>query len=148
MGKRSREKGAQFERLICQLVRACDPLADVRRGKQSHLADEPDVVIAAGAGWLPRLWLECHHGAVSIGSKLLQAERDCGDRGVPVVIWRRTGSRAINATLRFGDLVVLGWTGGTYGELRGCHVLVTLEAGELLAIAREATPYWSAKEAA
>lgn len=145
MGKLSRSKGNAFERLICQLVRATDPTADVRRGKQSHLADEPDVVITAGAGWLPRLWLECHHGAVSTESKLLQAEHDCGAH-VPVVIWRRTGSRAINATLRFVDLVILA--GGDCGDdAYGRAVLVTLDAGELLAIARETEQRW-AQEAA
>ncbi len=115
-GRRSRDKGTSFERLVANAIRAHAPSAVVRRGKQSHLADEGDVVVEIDGHPLARLWIECNHSSKeSIATKLAQAEADCAkwdrwvndQRMVPVVVWRRTGSPSVNVTCRFAALVAL-----------------------------------------
>lgn len=103
-----RNKGAAFERLICKMLREAWPDCEVRRGKQSHKADEPDVVVTAPTAddLRGRLWIECQHAnAATPAKKWMQAERDMlaarpqGKNPHPVVIWRATGSRTISVTI-------------------------------------------------
>lgn len=149
MGKKSRTKGNAFERLVCGLVRAADPDAVVRRGKQSHLADEPDVVVVEGRGLLPRLWIECHHGKTSPAIKLAQAvsDVDAYERGsgselsrIPVVISRKTGERYLKATIHLDDLaIVCGFVPEDHVMKNGYTLgfeLATVDAVRLLELAR------------
>ena len=107
-GRLSRTKGASFERRVCQLLRARLPNATIRRGKQSHLADEPDVVIAGGGEPWDHLWLElCDGRHPDARLKLLQAEDDCEDRGIPIAVTHKLGAKKIQATLRYCDLETL-----------------------------------------
>jgi hypothetical protein len=101
-----RTKGHTFERLIANAYRKRWPDAVVRRSQQSHKAHEPDVVVED----VP-LWTECNHATnANPMAKLLQAERDTADVTEtiwPVVVWRKTGSRTINATMRMRTLAAL-----------------------------------------
>jgi hypothetical protein len=103
-GAGRRAKGHSFERLIANAYRKRWPDAVVRRSQQSHKAHEPDVVVED----VP-LWTECNHATnANPMAKLLQAERDTADVTEtiwPVVVWRKTGSRTINATMRYGTLM-------------------------------------------
>ncbi len=137
VGRRSRNKGAAFERLVVNMIKGAWPDVDVRRGKQSHLADEPDVVVTA-ADVRGDLWIECQHAnAPSPASKMDQARRDSeraddtplSETRVPVVVWRRTGARAILATT---SLTILVWL--IHGDMRAGagDVLVTVDLADLL----------------
>ncbi len=103
-GAGRRNKGHSFERLIATAYRKRWPDRVVRRSIQSHQAFEPDVVVEG----VP-LWTECQHATnASPLVKLAQAERDV--RSVtepiyPVVVWRKTGGRTINVTMRLGSML-------------------------------------------
>ena len=106
-GKGARDKGAAFERLIVRQLKeafADQPWAEgIRRGKQSHTADECDVV------GVPGLWLELQHAdRVTPLAKLEQAigdeHRAGGHRRLCAAITRRTGAISIRVTMRLGDL--------------------------------------------
>lgn len=138
MGKTERNRGNAFERLICNVVRSLDPYALVRRGKQSHLADEPDVVIAAGMGRLNTLWIECHHGKTPAHAKLIQAEHDAlySTRGTywsPVVIWRKPRERVVYATMRLGVLDRV--RDHTTHSVNGNAFIVTMPMADFFAMA-------------
>lgn len=145
VGRKSRNKGAAFERLVVNTIKKAWPDVEVRRGKQSHYADEPDVVVRMLTETdnicdrRDTLWIECQHAnAPSPAKKMEQARRDAGagapHRGpassVPVVVWRRTGSREVQATLTCEDA---GWL--LLGHMRtgqGRDVLVTVDLADLL----------------
>lgn len=98
-----RNKGAAFERLVCKLLREAWPDCEVRRGKQSHKADEPDVVVIPSEpwNWRARLWIECQHATrATPAEKMEQARRDSsGTDCWPIVVWRATGSRSISVSM-------------------------------------------------
>ncbi len=104
MGKHQRDKGKGFEQLVADAYRQAWPTATVRRSLQAHRAYEPDVVIEAhplGS----RFWTECQHAdAPTPLVKLAQAERDiaaCNRTNyLPLVVWRKSGSRTVNVTTR------------------------------------------------
>lgn len=108
-GKRAREIGKEFERLIARKVRMFfageDWVEKVRRSDQTHRAHLSDVT-----GW-PGIWCECEHAAGSNPlKKLEQAEADLrkkGGEGIPVAVVREKGSRSITATLRLENLLRL-----------------------------------------
>jgi hypothetical protein len=113
MGKKSRDKGAAFERLIVNTIAAAFPDAKVFRTMQADRAHQSDVHVAAGPSVLPRLWIECHHGKESISAKLQQAVGDAAAAGrtdaIPIVVWRRTRALDVNVTLHLRQLVHLRW---------------------------------------
>lgn len=116
MSKLSRTKGGAFERKIARELREAMPRATVRRSQQAHRAYEPDVVIEGNAPSIAlRLWLELTDSrAPSPLDKLAQAERDAAGYvwppgPLPIVVWHRTGARAVQVTARLGTLCeVLG----------------------------------------
>lgn len=108
-----RTKGHSFERRIARDYRKVfDPPDRVRRGRQTHRADEPDVVVNHAP-----LWTECGHGAVMNPlAKLKQAEKEAriaGRIGVTgraehlVVAVTRRNRAAIRATMRLETLMRL-----------------------------------------
>lgn len=123
MSAHSRDKGRAFEQLIVRAFKKRWPDRVIRRGKQSHHADEPDVVIEGSS-----LWIETFHSSVTSPlKKLAQAERDIARGGVhwwPVVVWRKTGGRTIQATMRVIALVAT--TGGEFWG-GGNDLVVTLD---------------------
>lgn len=105
-GAARRLKGIRFEQLVATAYRTRWPSHVVRRSEQSHKAFEPDVVVEG----IP-LWTECQHATTSTPlRKLEQAEDDCTPMHYPVVVWRRTGARAVNATMALTTLL------STYGQ--------------------------------
>jgi hypothetical protein len=105
MGKHSRDKGRSFEQLVATAYRRQWKEATVRRALQAHRAFEPDVVVeghALGA----RFWTECQHAdSPEPLVKLAQAERDINRLNtnvvrLPLVVWRRSGSRTVQLTTR------------------------------------------------
>lgn len=111
LGKRSRRKGHDFERLIVRKIKErfsdCSWASGVRRSDQSHRAALSDVT-----GW-PGVWVECQTAASpNPAAKLRQALHDVGAAGdigqsVIVAVTRRKGSPVIEATLRLADLFYL-----------------------------------------
>jgi hypothetical protein len=103
-----RRKGHSFERWVADAYRARFDGYTVRRSQQSGGAYEPDVVVEGLS-----LWTECQHANEPTPLlKLAQAERDASAAGgfrLPVVVWKRSGSRVVNVTLRLWTLV---WTLG------------------------------------
>ena len=103
MGKSQRVKGATFERLIASKMRDAFPGTSWRRSRQSDGAAYSDVHCYEGPKKLRRLWLEANHSnAPRPAVKMAQAMRDIGrldDQDYhPVVVWRKTGCKAINCT--------------------------------------------------
>jgi hypothetical protein len=137
MGKTSRTKGRAFEQLVANMCRAAFPGRTVRRGKQSHLADEPDVVVEG----VP-LWIECQHAdRATPAKKMEQAVKDSYAQfhklpPIPVVVWRRTGSREVLATIRLGDLSIVA-----LNNLSDHYLLATVSAAEFF---MEAACRWPA----
>lgn len=121
-GAGRRKKGHDFERLVANRYRERWPDRVVRRGNQSHKAFEPDVVIEGST-----LWSECQCAAKPTPlAKLAQAERDCPEQPI-VVVWRKTGAKTINATMRLGTLLELNGMGHM---LRAADQVVTLDFDE------------------
>lgn len=92
LGRRSKTKGADFERLIAKRFQAV--YADAKRGiGQARSAKEVSDV--DGTPW----WVECKHRKdVSVPAALRQARKD-GDGRPVVVVWRQSAKHAIHATL-------------------------------------------------
>lgn len=118
MGKHSRTKGRSFEQLVANAYRKRWPLdCTVRRSLQSDRAYEPDVVVE-GHHLGCRFWTECNHADDPQPLvKLAQAERDLAvasktwsPKGgyLPLVVWRKSGSRVIHVTTRMWVLQELG----------------------------------------
>lgn len=110
-GAHSRTKGHTFERLVADAYRKAWPTAQVRRSLQAHQPFEPDVVVEGLEAAHPAqlLWTECQHAdAPTPNGKLAQAERDLAAlslppghrRRLPVVVWRKSGSKTVNMTTR------------------------------------------------
>jgi hypothetical protein len=118
-GRMSREKGRRFECLVRNLINGVYPDAQVFRTLQADRAHQGDVHVASGPGMLPLLWIECHHGKTAIAAKLAQARGDIVEarRGgaIAVVVWRRTGSPDVNASLGLRDLVTVRMSMGRVG---------------------------------
>lgn len=102
MGRMSRDKGSRFERFVAQRLRQAFPsyFDAIRRGKQSHRADEDDVT------GLPGIWNECQDAVDPdpVG-KLQQAINDAPAGCLPVAITHKTRARGVKATVRASDLV-------------------------------------------
>jgi hypothetical protein len=126
-----RNKGAAFERLVCELLREAWPDCKVRRGKQSHLADEPDVVVTAPTtgDWRGNLWIECQHASrATPAAKMSQAQHDSAGTGMwPIVVWRATGGRSVSVSM----LVDVGIDGEIQSQVHG-DTLATLSLAEWL----------------
>lgn len=116
-----RRKGHDFERVVADVYRKTWKTATVRRSLQAHQPFEPDVVVE---GHLigERLWTECQcSNDPTPMVKLLQAERDVAalsiktgnhDRRLPIVVWKRSGTRAAQVTTRMWVIRELGCFGG------------------------------------
>lgn len=147
MGKKSREKGAVFERLIVRVMTKALG-AQARRTQQAHRPFEPDVGVEGPElpDWLTGLWVECQHAnAARPAKKLAQAERDAqaaqaragGALRLPVVVWRQTGERSIWATLRVGTLDRLRGARKLRAEAElGDEILATVDLDDLLSAIR------------
>jgi len=118
--------------------------AQVRRSLQAHRPYEPDVVIEGDdvPGLARALWTEafCSNGAneATVAEKLLQAERDAAKAQkvkptqfyrLPVVVWRRSGTRAPNVTIRLGSLLFII---GEECTPERAHLSLTLSLKEFL----------------
>lgn len=134
MGLKSRRKGAAFERLIARQFREWFPqyAHHVRRGKQSHLADECDVP------GLPGIWSELEDAVdPSPLAKLDQAIGDAPPGDIPVAITHKTRARRIKATLRLSDLVRV-WL--LASESPSVHAPVTVDLDDWLYLLKHALP--------
>lgn len=115
MGRMQRVKGATFERLVANKMRAAFPGTEWKRALQSDGAWNSDVHCYAGHGILRTLWLECNHSNnPPVEAKLEQAENDServeatqGAPWRPIVVWRKTGSPVINVSTRLWVLLNL-----------------------------------------
>ncbi len=147
-GATSRTKGHDHERAIATAYRAAWPHATVRRGEQTQLAWEPDVVVL-GDPLLDRLWTECQLSRQPAPhAKLAQAERDilvlvnrklCDvHHRLPLVVWRRHGHAPVHVTTRVWVLGELGLTGPPADASRpswtwpGSQMVITLAFRDLL----------------
>lgn len=112
MGAHQRNKGRSFEQLVADAYRKRWPAATVRRSLQAHQPYEPDVVIE-GHPLGARFWTECQHAdSPAPLTKLAQAERDItklnsSQPRLPLVVWRKSGSRTVNVTTRMWCLDAL-----------------------------------------
>jgi hypothetical protein len=107
-GRRARQYGHSFERLIVRKVKerfAHSRWAEhVRRSDQSHRASLPDVT-----GW-PKLWPELETAEdPDPAGKLAQAQRDVGAlpyraKPIPVAITHKKRARRIFVTLALDDV--------------------------------------------
>lgn len=107
-GTRSREKGAEYERKIVKKLREAGFVSAKRNLSQSRTAkaEGPDIV------GVPGVWLElCHAKEAYPEKKHAQAVADAdawlGDRGRPVVVWRRNGFLKDQVTVSAKDLFAL-----------------------------------------
>lgn len=139
-----RRKGHSFERRIAREYRTVfNPPERVRRGRQTHRADEPDVVV----DYAP-LWTECGHGAVMNPlTKLKQAEKEARVAGKynsnwSIVAVTRRNRAAIRVTMRLETLMRLqaaGWScqaPGHDGMLRVLEMPVHIEWSDYLELLR------------
>ena len=139
-GRLSRTKGGAFERKIVRMLKARLPHATIRRGKQSHLADEPDVVVAGGGDQLwDRLWLELQDARTPTPElKAKQADRDSGEESLPIAVTHKLGAKTIQATMPYWvlDEIVNGLVyDPTYmSKSSNETVMVTLDFADLLAV--------------
>ena len=147
MSAMQRRKGANFERKIVRMLKARLPHATIRRGKQSHLADECDVpIVGAGDPW-DSLWMELQDArrptprlklAQAIADAQKAAERD-GKPRLPMVVWHRLGERTIQVTcpewvlesaaLDRGMTFVEPGAGDAFD-----HLIVNMDFADLLAV--------------
>lgn len=132
-GLLSRTKGKVFERLVAADIRKALPAATVRRSIQSHKAWESDVVIEGDVpAVVKRIWLEATNSRKpNISEKLAQSESDAAKAGpdrLPILVWRRTGSRVCYVSAR---LCVLGKIMGFATE---SQAIATIHWPELLAV--------------
>lgn len=135
MGLMQRNKGKRFERQLATIMRSHFPDAIVRRASQADRAHQSDVYVTGGPPLLSRLWLEAQDAAAPTPiAKLLQAERDVGDRShlLPVVVWHKLRQQTIHATLRLGTLDAIR----CFTTARRDSV-VTLELRDLLGLIAE-----------
>lgn len=104
-GRRSREKGARWEREVARRVR--DVLGvEARRGFQYRGAEAPDIIIEG----LP-LHIECKAGKrPPILAALEQAERDAAEGAIPVVVVK-PDKKEPTVTMRLEDwlAVIAPW---------------------------------------
>jgi hypothetical protein len=133
MSKLSRTKGRAFEQLIVRTLTQALPGTVWHRSSQADRAWDADVVCESGNAIARRLWLElCHAKHVDVRDKLEQGERDIGwAQRLPVVVWRKSGAKHVNVTMRLGTLMTI--------ELeRTCvnRQLVTMELGEFLELVK------------
>jgi len=141
IGRRSREKGQAYQRLVRKWMEAALPgttwLSRIQpRGAKS---DGPDILGADGAGDVVPLWIECHNGRTAPAAKLAQAVADAPEDHIAIAICHRPGSRYKSdvACLRMADLMVL-----LGGETKAPGAAVMMSAEELLALLRD----WWARE--
>lgn len=133
MGLLSRTKGRVMERAVATDLREVLPAATIRRSQQAHSAFEPDVVLEGACPvLLKRLWIECTNSkAPNIAAKLEQATSDSakvGSSRLPILVWRRTGSKSCYAT---ATLCVLGQL---MGFVSTSQAIATIHWSELLAV--------------
>lgn len=111
IGRRSRRKGKKFELVVRDhmLLHLVTPAFNgnlvIRRSSQAERAWDADLIIEGSnlPEWLLGLWVECEHANdPDPWAKLAQAIRDAGAatlrsgrQRTPVVVWRRTGERAL-----------------------------------------------------
>lgn len=113
MGMMQRDKGKTFERLLAKKLREAFPGCEFRRSRQSDGAYHSDVYCNIGPWCLRDIWWECTHGhKPNPAAKMKQAVGDIEaigeqERYIPVVVWRRTGQRVINATLCLDQLMLI-----------------------------------------
>lgn len=90
-GKRSRDKGARFEREAAALFRALTGLDGIRRGRQDNKNRFVGSSHESDVAGVPGLWIEAKHVQVTApGSWWKQACRDADGTGLePIVIFRR-----------------------------------------------------------
>ena len=70
MGKRERDKGSNYERIVRDKLKRAFPTQHITRGNQRFQAWQPDVVC-------PIYWAECTHSkSPRINAKIKQAIRD------------------------------------------------------------------------
>lgn len=134
-GRRAREYGHDFERLIVRKIKerfAAQPWAgSVRRSDQSHRAHRPDVT------GVYMLWPELQTAEEpDPAGKHAQAVRDVAALPikakrtiVPVAITRKKRSRSIQATLLLGDAVRMSHVVPAPSELASnvLHRLITMQ---------------------
>lgn len=113
-GKRNREKGKEFERVVADAMKIvfnhhptyfkAYPL-EVRRSSQAERAYEADVIIESPAApqWLLDMWIECENAKdPKTEDKMAQAIHDAAQatlrtsrQRTPVVVWRPFNTRTI-----------------------------------------------------
>lgn len=152
--RRSPRKGKKFELVVrdhLRLVAREEPWISgltVRRSSQAERAWNADLIIEgvdAVPGWLLGLWLECEHANdPDPRAKFAQATRDvaryCTRTGRPrwpVIVWRRTGGRVLNATTSVDTLLQLLSLAGKLAPSQispsgACGTLATMAFPELM----------------
>ena len=107
-GRRSRRKGAEWERVLVRMFREAMPRAQVRRGLQSRSGEEvPDVD-------LPCFWLEAkRHRRTNVKAALRQAVASAPRGRWPVAVCKDDREPAIVAMQLddFLELVEQWWEG-------------------------------------
>lgn len=99
-GRSNKRKGKTFEREIANQFRAVFPNAKRGIGQARSSKEVSDV---DGTPF----WIECKfRKQVVISSALAQAENDTDGR-LPIVVWRKIGTRATHVTMRLAVLATL-----------------------------------------
>lgn len=102
-GRGRRRKGHDFERKIAAQLRGIG--IEAHRGQQGDGAHDPDVVI--DHPWLGKFWLELKNEIQpSVWKAMEQAEEDCGEGRIPVVVAHRKNGHTL-VCLRAGDVLRL-----------------------------------------
>src|SRR5688572_8835659 len=133
MGRLQRVKGKVMERWVATSLRETLPAATVRRSIQSQSAWESDVYVTGDAPALvKRIWFEVTNSkAPNISEKLAQSTEDAAKAGpdrLPILVWRRTGSKTCYVSAR---LAILGKIMGFYTT---SAAIATIHWPEMLAV--------------
>lgn len=111
MGRSQRLKGHNYEREVANEFRTVYSHGSVRRGNQTHRADESDVLVNEGK-FGPRLWIECKKGKQpNIRSALRQATEDSvkgidRDDWMLIAVTKKDRDQSL-VTLRLSDFLEL-----------------------------------------
>lgn len=105
IGRRSRQKGQEYERRICSELEEIMPGTEWKRRVQyrSAIVDGSDIEGSINGMRLP-FWIEAHNGNQSVQEKLRQAEEDCQANIITLVIVHRPKTRYENDTVSMSIL--------------------------------------------
>jgi hypothetical protein len=136
MGAMQRRKGSTFERRVATMLRETFPTCEFKRASQSDGAINSDVYCSEGSEKLKAVWFECNHSnKPNPTNKMDQAIYDTskltGDR-IPVVVWRKTGERAINASIDLEAAIIMFGHTPSASALAEVNCMVTIDFVDFL----------------